>query len=269
MPPGACSAGPLRPVPAHRPFGPAPFRPSSTLRAHGSGPAGAEARFGPSRASATAVPGTPRPGAAARGSARRGAPQESSELRSPGTSTACSLQRGHRHDAQHGRVRRGQDDRGRDALGVGPCPVGRGHAPPIPGNEPGEAVLRSRRGQVVADPALLGEELGGHHGADRVAADILRPRAAVPVAEEPREGVGAARLQLSSEDVSLDHGDSIAPGRTRSARRGPRRVRAVDGPVGALRAAAIRRGWPAGWASARRSGASRWRRCGGRAAGSR
>ena len=57
---------------------------------------------------------------------------------------------------------------------------------------------------------LVLEELGGHHGADRVAAEVVRAGAAAPVAVEPGERVGAARLQLPAQDVQLGHGRQSA-----------------------------------------------------------
>ena len=73
-----------------------------------------------------------------------------------------------------------------------------------PGCRPGEAPLGPRCGQVVADRALVLQELGGHHRADRVQADVLGT---------------AAR--------SCRRGRSRSPGRCRTARgRRPARSRA-------------------------------------------
>ena len=62
--------------------------------------------------------------------------------------------------------------------------------------------------------ALVLEELGGHHRADRVAAQVLGPGAAAAVAVEPGHRIGAARLQVAAEDVALrlpfGHGRSMA-----------------------------------------------------------
>ena len=66
--------------------------------------------------------------------------QASSEPRSLGTSTACSLQRLERDDVQRALVRRGEHDvRGR-AVAVRAQPVDRGDAPAVAGDEAGEAV---------------------------------------------------------------------------------------------------------------------------------
>src|SRR5215831_3866114 len=53
------------------------------------------------------------------------------------------------------------------------------------------------------------QELGGDHGADRVAAQVLRASAAAAVAVEAGQGVGAARLQLAAQDIALVHESSI------------------------------------------------------------
>ena len=57
--------------------------------------------------------------------------------------------------------------------------------------------------EIVADPPLVLEELCRHHGADGVAAEILRPRRAAAVAVEPRHGVRPAGLERAAEDVAL------------------------------------------------------------------
>ena len=63
-------------------------------------------------------------------------------------------QRLDRHDLQRALVGGGQDDaRGRARL-VGLQPADGDDAPPVAGLQPGEAVLRARRGQVVAEVAL-------------------------------------------------------------------------------------------------------------------
>ncbi|MEI2698164.1 MAG: hypothetical protein V9E94_07395 [Microthrixaceae bacterium] len=50
----------------------------------------------------------------------------------------------------------------------------------------------------------MGEELGGHDSADRVAAEVLLvPVLQQPVAEEPRHGVGSTLLERATEDVAL------------------------------------------------------------------
>ena len=115
------------------------------------------------------------------------------------------LQRGQRDDAQHRLVGRGEHDRRRDPLGVGARPVGGRDAPAVAGDQAREAVRRHRRRQVVADGALVLEELGGDDRADGVAAQVLRAGAAAPVAVEAGHRVGAARLELAAEDVAFAH----------------------------------------------------------------
>jgi hypothetical protein len=85
-----------------------------------------------------------------------------------------------------------EDDVGCGAVLVRLEPVGCGHTPPIAGREPGESILRHRRDQVVADSPLMLEKLGGDHGADRVAPQILGTGVAAPIAKETGDRVGAA-----------------------------------------------------------------------------
>src|SRR5689334_9270777 len=82
-------------------------------------------------------------------------------------------QNGERDGVQRAAVRRGQYDGSRDSRVVGLQPPRRDHAPPVPRRQPAEPVLRPRRGQVVADRRLVGEELRRHHRADGVAAQVL------------------------------------------------------------------------------------------------
>src|SRR5262249_25034214 len=70
--------------------------------------------------------------------------------------------------------------------------------------------FRHRSSEVVTDAALVGEELGGHYGADRVAADVLRSRPAGAISVEPGHRVGAAWLQLTAEHIAIAHAVSIS-----------------------------------------------------------
>ncbi len=54
------------------------------------------------------------------------------------------------------------------------------------------------------------EKLSSDHRADGVASVVFGSGLATPVAIEPRHGVGTAKLQFSSYDISIDHGSSIA-----------------------------------------------------------
>src|SRR5690348_15013912 len=77
------------------------------------------------------------------------------------------------HHLQRPHVRRRQDDTRRDPRLVGLQPPGGDDAPPVAGPQPREGELRPRRGQVVAEVALHGQELRRDDRADRVAADVL------------------------------------------------------------------------------------------------
>jgi hypothetical protein len=96
------------------------------------------------------------------------------------------------------------------AVAMSAQPVHRGNAPAVPWYKPREPELRPRRAEIVADAALMLEELSGHHRADRVAALILGPGAATPIPIEPGDGIGATRLQLITQHIALYHSSSIA-----------------------------------------------------------
>src|SRR5262249_10812825 len=103
-----------------------------------------------------------------------------------------------------------ENDVCRRSVAVRAEPVHRRHAPPVARPQPGKHELGHRGDQVVANPALVLEEFGSHHRADRVAPEILRTRVATAVAVEPGDRVVAARLKLSAENVPLAHHSSIA-----------------------------------------------------------
>src|SRR5579871_675037 len=100
-------------------------------------------------------------------------------------------------------VRGGEHDERGDALLVRVQPRVSGHAPAIAGGEAGKPVLGHRRAQVVADAQLELEELRGHHGADRVAAEITGAGSAASVTVEAGERVQAAGLERPAEDVAV------------------------------------------------------------------
>src|SRR5215467_14682217 len=114
------------------------------------------------------------------------------------------------HDVKRALVRGRQNHVRRRSVAVRAEPVHRGHAPPVARLQPGKHELGHRGDQVVADPALVLEELGSHHRADGVAAEIFGTRVAAAIAVEPRDGVVAARLKLSAENVPIAHHSSIA-----------------------------------------------------------
>jgi hypothetical protein len=78
-----------------------------------------------------------------------------------------------------------------------------------PGTSPGKRYCGL--GVVVADAALVVQELGGDHGTDRVASEVFRAGAAAAVPEEPGHRVGTAWFEIDTEDVALHHGPIIAP----------------------------------------------------------
>jgi len=142
------------------------------------------------------------------------------------------LERGERNDVKRPLMGRRQHYVGGGAVLVRPPPVQRGHAPAIAGREPREVVLRHRGDQVIADTTLVLEERGRDHGADRVAPQVLRTGTTAPVAEEACEGIGATRLKLATEHITIGHRTSMAwqTCRTRSARMSSQagRVRGAD-----------------------------------------
>src|SRR5450432_872953 len=74
-----------------------------------------------------------------------------------------------RDDVERTHMGRREHDRGSDASLVGLPPARRDHAPAVAWFKTGESVRGDRRTEVVADLALMREELGRHHGADGVA----------------------------------------------------------------------------------------------------
>lgn len=115
------------------------------------------------------------------------------------------LQRGEWHDLQHRLVGAGEHDRRRDALALSSGPVHGRDTPAVARHESGEAVLRSRSRKVVADTALILQELGRDDGAHGVAPDILQSGATAAVAEEPGQRVCATRFKLATKDVAFCH----------------------------------------------------------------
>ena len=91
------------------------------------------------------------------------------------------------------------------AVVVGTQPVRRCHTPSISGHEAREVILGHRSHEIVADVTLVLQEFSGGHGAYRVAAQILGPRAAAPVSIEPGEGIDSAGLQLAAQHVAIAH----------------------------------------------------------------
>ena len=120
------------------------------------------------------------------------------------------LERGERNDLKRPFMGGRQHYVGGRAVLVRPQPVHRGHAPAVAGREPREVVLRHRGDQVVADTALVLEERGRDHRADRVAPPVLRTGTTAPVTVKAGEGVDATRLKLATEHITIGHRTSIA-----------------------------------------------------------
>src|SRR5262249_4122253 len=81
-------------------------------------------------------------------------------------------------------------------------PARRAKAPAIPGLQSLEADRRDRRREVVSGGLREGEESAVDLGADRVHAEILRPRLAAARAIETRKGVRAALRERLAQDVA-------------------------------------------------------------------
>ena len=126
-----------------------------------------------------------------------------------GRRPSAGQQRGERHDLQGTLMRRREHDgRGRPVL-VRAQPVGGRHAPPVSRHQPGEAELWHGGGQVVADAALVLEELLSYHRADRVTSPVFGPRGAAAIAVETGKRVSSTWLKLAAEYISVAHPRSI------------------------------------------------------------
>jgi hypothetical protein len=125
-----------------------------------------------------------------------------------------------RHDVERAFVRGRKYDGRRAAVHVGSEPVGRSDAPAVTRVQSRETMHRHRGTQIVADPSLVLEELGGDDSADRVAALILGSGAAASIPEETGHRIQAARLEIPAEDIALAHDASLltVPRRPRAAR---------------------------------------------------
>ena len=106
-------------------------------------------------------------------------------------------------------VRRGEDHKCRRPVAMRTEPIYCGNAPPIARHKTWKTVVWHRGNQIVADGQLMREKLGSDHRADGVASLVFGSGLATPVTVEPRHGVGTARLQFSTYNVSIDHGPSM------------------------------------------------------------
>ena len=81
-------------------------------------------------------------------------------------------------------------------------PTGCTEAPTVAGFQAAKAEFRHRCRKIVATGFGKREKLGGHDGADRMAADVLSPSVAAAVSKEARHGVYRAELKLVAEHVT-------------------------------------------------------------------
>lgn len=119
------------------------------------------------------------------------------------------LEHGERNNVQSSLMGRRQHHWCSSAVVVGAQPVRGSYAPAIPWLQPGKTVLRHRRAQVIANTALVLQELTGHDRAYRMAPQVLGTGAAAPVSVETRDRVGPARLELAAQHIAIAHPSSI------------------------------------------------------------
>src|SRR4029079_16944786 len=104
--------------------------------------------------------------------------------------------------------------------------------PAIARDEPAEPVLGARRREIVPHRRAEGEELGRHHSAHRVDADVIARRPAAAVAPEAGQRHEAAGLERSADDVGPLHAWRLYAQPVTS-----QRLRANRAPIVAARAA--------------------------------
>jgi|DEB0MinimDraft_10_1074344.scaffolds.fasta_scaffold00426_8 L-amino acid N-acyltransferase YncA len=88
-------------------------------------------------------------------------------------------------------------------------PSSRADTPAVTRDQPDEAVLGARRGEIVADRRRIGEKVGGDRGTDRVRPGIFLGGVAAAVPEKPGHRVVPTLRQRASENIA-NHG-SIQP----------------------------------------------------------
>jgi len=108
-----------------------------------------------------------------------------------------------RDDLQGALVSGGQHHRSRTAILESLPPAHGNDAPTITRHQPWKLELRSGSDQIVADPALVGQEIGSDDGAHHVPSQILWPGRAPAVPVKPGHRVDAARFQFPAHDVPL------------------------------------------------------------------
>lgn len=62
----------------------------------------------------------------------------------------------------------GQHNRGRLSIVIGTKPIAGGYTPSVARHEPREVILRHGSAEVIAYALLVGKELGGYNGTDRM-----------------------------------------------------------------------------------------------------
>ena len=109
---------------------------------------------------------------------------------------------GKRAVAQSAFVRSAQNHAGRLGRLEGFLPSRCAKTPTIAGLEAGKAEFRHRCRKIVAARFREREKRGGHDGAHRVAADVLRTGIAAAVSKEPRHGSYGTGLEPLTEYVA-------------------------------------------------------------------
>lgn len=120
------------------------------------------------------------------------------------------LERRKRNHLEGAFVGRGKHHRRRRPIAMSPQPVCRRDTPAIARNESWEPVLRHRGREIVADAALVVEELLGGYRTHGMTSGVLCSGVAPSIPMEAGKRVGAARLEFASKDVAIGHGTSIA-----------------------------------------------------------
>jgi hypothetical protein len=98
-----------------------------------------------------------------------------------------------------------EHDRRSRPIKVGLKPARGDDTPPVAGDQPGEAELGTRRGQVVADRTLVLQELARGDRAHGMQSNVLGPAITITRAVEARDRVGSAGLERTTQDIQFAH----------------------------------------------------------------
>jgi len=101
-----------------------------------------------------------------------------------GNVKGVSLERGEGNHIQGTLVGRCEHHRRSNPVVVGAEPIQSRDTPAVPGDQAREAELRHRRREIIADAALVVEELLRHDRAHRVTSVVVRPGLTRAVAKE-------------------------------------------------------------------------------------